>query len=220
MLGMTSQRERYLEPFIGGAAVSEKMGRHFKEAHYSDLHAGLIEMWDAVVNDDWEPPSDLTEEDYYRLKESGLSPLRTFASFACSFGGKEWGGYARSKKTDYAATGRRSVLRGRAMAGQELTTYTHMSYAGLKVRPGDVVYSDPPYADTTGYRVGSFDSADFWAVAQSWAEAGAFVFVSEYNAPEGWEAVWEKQQTISLNGGTERGKKSVEKLFEYRNQQQ
>ncbi|MGQ3385280.1 DNA adenine methylase [Glutamicibacter sp. TV12E] len=218
MLTLTDQREHYYEPFAGGGAVAEKMGNHFKEAHYSDLHQDLIIMWDAVVNQGWEPPKQVSEEEYYQLKDSAPSPARTFASFACSFGGKEWGGYARSKKTDYAATGRRSVLRGRAMAGAVSTTYTHASYEDLSPMPGDVIYCDPPYRDTTGYKTGAFDSPRFWAIAQAWAEAGASVYVSEYDAPEGWIAIWEKPVTISLVGGTKQGdKKNVEKLFIYNN---
>lgn len=103
------------------------------------------------------------------------------------------------------------------MAGQVKTTYTHGSYETLEVRPGDVVYCDPPYAETTGYKTGAFDTPRFWAITQAWAEAGANVFVSEYQAPEGWDVVWSKEQTISLNGGTERNKKSIEKLFRYNN---
>lgn len=213
ILNSTNERGRYLEPFLGGGAVAEKMGHHFKEANYSDLHEDLVMMWDAVVNHDWEPPSELSEEEYYSLKDAEPSPLRAFTGFACSFGGKWFGGVARSKKTHYPSTGRRSVLRGRAMAGQESTTYTHMSYEGLQVRPGDVIYADPPYADTTGYKTGDFNTTHFWAIAESWVEAGATVFVSEYNAPEGWVPVWEKPVTISVNGGTTRDKKSVERLY-------
>lgn len=217
ILNHTDNRERYYEPFIGGGAIAEKMGSHFKEAHYSDLHQDLILMWDAVVNDGWEPPSELTEEEYTALRLAGPSPLRAFAGFACSFGGKFYGGYARSKKTHYPSTGRRSVLRGRSMAGQVKTTYTHGSYEALEVRPGDVVYCDPPYQETTGYKTGAFDNPTFWKIAEGWTEAGATVFVSEYQAPEGWTPIWEKQQTISLNGGTDRDKKSIERLYIYDN---
>lgn len=217
ILNSTTNRERYLEPFIGGGAMAEKMGHHFNECHYSDLHQDLVMMWNAVVNEGWEPPSELTEEEYYSLKDAEPSPLRAFAGFACSFGGKFFGGYARSKKTHYPSTGRRSVLRGRAMSGAESTKYTHASYEALEVRPGDVVYCDPPYESTTGYKTGAFDSPRFWAVAQAWAEAGATVFVSEYQAPEGWEEVWSKPVTISLVGGTTQGdKKNIEKLFTFR----
>lgn len=62
-----------------------------------------------------------------------------------------------------------------------------------------VIYADPPYNGTTAYgAVDAFDSAKFWKHARSWSRAGAAVLVSEYNAPDGWEAVWSAEPTSTL----------------------
>jgi site-specific DNA-adenine methylase len=66
----------------------------------------------------------------------------------------------------------------------------HASYEEHAPGAGWIVYCDPPYAGTLGYAGGaSFDSAEFWKVARSWADAGALVVVSEQEAPEDWEAI-------------------------------
>lgn len=79
-----------------------------------------------------------------------------------------------------------------------------------------VVYCDPPYAGTTGYKgTDPFDHVEFWNTCRVWADAGAAVFVSEYSCPdEVGECVWERPQTDGLRkrGGTKT--QSVEKLFQ------
>lgn len=59
--------------------------------------------------------------------------------------------------------------------------------APAKIPPGTVVYMDPPYADTTGYKH-TFDRATVIATAQRWASAGARVYISEAEPIEipGW----------------------------------
>jgi hypothetical protein len=74
-----------------------------------------------------------------------------------------------------------------------------------------VLYLDPPYDGTAGYSTGGFDSRAFWAWAQAQAENGVRVFVSEFNAPDGWVPVWSVKRTASLGPA---GKKvDVEHLY-------
>ncbi|MBR0083064.1 MAG: DNA adenine methylase [Bacteroidales bacterium] len=74
-------------------------------------------------------------------------------------------------------------------------------YRTLKVQPGDVLYCDPPYKDTTGYNGQEFDNEAFydWACAQT-----VPVYISEYDMPrDRFLKVWEKkvQSQISAKGG-------------------
>ncbi len=77
-------------------------------------------------------------------------------------------------------------------------------------------YCDPPYAGTTGYKT-KFDSGSFWEWAEKSAKV-ADVYVSEYNAPQGWECIWEKE-TGSLAGKASVGKRATEKLFRLNKQE-
>lgn len=193
----------YVEPFLGAASVAELLVPLFPSAILSDAHPDLMMMWRAVVEEGWTPPSTLTEEEYRRLKTAEPSALRAFAGFPCSFGGKWFGGYARDpgKGRNYADVASRSIQKKAArLAG---ATLVHANYQDLTFEREDaVVYSDPPYANTTGYRnTGTFDSGEFWATMEQWADAGAEVFVSEYTAPAGWVSVWEQDVKSSLAGG-------------------
>ena len=74
---------------------------------------------------------------------------------------------------------------------------------------GDVVYCDPPYANTQQYNTQPFDSAAFW----EWAYSRPYpVFVSEYHAPKNFVPIWAKgkRQLMAANGA---GRIVQERLF-------
>lgn len=68
-----------------------------------------------------------------------------------------------------------------------------MDYTEYQHEDGDVVYCDPPYANTDarGCNTGIFDSDSFW----KWVRTRDYpVYVSEYNAPEDFVSIWSKQR--------------------------
>ena len=66
------------------------------------------------------------------------------------------------------------------MDGGLLST-SSFSYDEVAIEPGDVVYADPPYANTGQDYGGNFDHSKFW----DWVATRDFpVYVSEYNAPQ------------------------------------
>lgn len=207
----------YVEPFIGSAAVFSRMAPHFEHAIGADLMPDLIMMWQALTLVGWGPPEHLSEAEYRALRRAAPSPLRAFAGFPCSFGGKWFGGYANDPLSDrnYASTARRSVLRRAAeMEGADLRRCDYRDLSD-EMGPGTLVYCDPPYANTLGYAgPGSFDSKAFWSVMEAWAESGARVYVSEYTAPPGWVEVWsvERHTSTALDNS---GARAVDRLFTY-----
>lgn len=218
ILAHTDKREVYVEPFVGGGAMAEKMAPHFETVIMNDLHEDLMLMWDAVLNKGWIPPTEVSLEQYQELRSAEPSALRGFVGFGCSFGGKWFGGYAKRNYKDGvpqrndAAESQRNVMKQAAKIGK--ATCVQGSYDSLpSINTASVIYCDPPYADTTGYSTDSFPHEDFWAKAQQWAEAGADVFVSEYSAPEGWEAVWEGTIKTQLHKSDNSAVKGTEKLF-------
>ena len=215
MLKEASGRELYLEPFVGGGNMAARMGHHFEVAHYSDYHEDLALMWAAAL-DGWTPPTEVSYEAYQEARYATTpSATRGFIGFACSFGGRWFEGYARSRGLNFAEQQSRLVLQQvGGMKGRRDHKVTHASFFDLEVPPaGAVAYLDPPYANTKKYsRMGAFDHERFWAQAEEWASAGVDVFVSEESAPDGWEAIWEKpvKRSLDLNSNVT---PATEKLF-------
>jgi len=204
----------YVEPFVGG-------GNLFSEVHVSvkwgnDFCKWTVALLDALSKG-WEPPAVLSETEYYQIKEDpyGYDPeLVGFAAYCCSYAGKFWGGYARGYNgkgvpRNFAAEQARNLEKQRE--GLVGAFFTNLSYLEMGIEPGSTVYCDPPYMGTTSYK-SQVDYGEFWNWCEELAGKGCRVFVSEYNAPERFECVWEKVTTNSLTKNT--GSKSgVEKLF-------
>ena len=171
---------RYVEPFVGGGAVLTAMARDFEFILAADAHSDLIAMYRAIQDGSFTPPETVTEEEHSLLRDAEPSPLRTFAGFACCYGGSYWSGYARNNRGDnYARQGQRSLSKS-AKAGMfdSPVVFRGASVFELDL-PEDlsdtVIYCDPPYAGTAGYSTGEFDTAKAWELYRAWAGRGAHV---------------------------------------------
>lgn len=152
-----------------------------------EKHPGLVAMHKAIQCGKWLPPMSVSEEDYARLRREGLTndPLTAFAEFGCSFGGKSWGGYARTvagnaAARNYAMNARNALLRDTRTNVEFLCddALTCTLPAGVRV-----VYCDPPYEKTTGYDAVSDDAPSagkWWRRLSTLAEQGLTCYLSEY----------------------------------------
>lgn len=218
ILGRTARRAHYVEPFLGGGNAFRHLAPHFGSVCAGDVHLDLILMWQAAANG-WTPPRSVGEAEYAAARLAPSSALRGFIGFGCSYGGKWWGGYARNKVVgmkershpDYYARLASSDVRGIGSLLRNATV-ERCSYEAWSssITSASVVYADPPYAGTTKYK-GDFDHGAFWAQMDRWCDLGADVFVSEYNAPPGWSAIWSRDQPRKVSGGS--GAMTTEKIF-------
>jgi DNA adenine methylase len=177
----------------------------------NDIHKGLHKLYKDVCKG-WEPPTNISRRKYHQIKKNpekfDLS-LVTFVSFACSFAGKEWGGYAQNTKAfNYAAIGSRSLIRKAKML--KGVKFYNKNYWKVKIPPKSIIYCDPPYQNTTGYNV-DFNHEKFWNWVRQMSTEGHQIFVSEYNAPSDFKCVWERnlETTVNRNKASSR----TEKLF-------
>lgn len=204
------------EPFCGGLSVSRELCKA-GPIIASDVNVGLVALYQAI-EDGWDPPEHVSEETYRAARSlPETDPLRAFCAFGCSFGGKEWGGYARQAKGyDYASGARRGLLRDVGALRASGSAIRVLDFLAIEpmARPL-VIYADPPYAGTTGYRTGTFDHDLFWARVQGWERLGVPVLVSEYACPVPHRVVWEKAHARQVQGGTQ-AEAVTERLFRVR----
>ncbi len=208
----------YVEPFVGGAnsfqcVPNPKLGgdcnRHVIQALLviRDNRAALPKKAD-----------DISPEFYQELKSNTGHMLHGYVGYACSFGGKYYGGRVKSSypKDKY--------LRDRVAAQYEAAKTTRegirgcvllaRSYDELFLPDNSIIYCDPPYEGTTGYsNKDRFDHAKFWQWCRDKTLEGHTVFISEYNAPDDFECVWQKEINNNLSTKTLR---PTEKLFIYK----
>jgi|ERR1700733_1738303 len=208
----------YVEPFVGGANMIDKIPNVFREKIGNDINIHIIEMFRAIQNG-WIPPDSCTEEEYLRLKEKSKvliplleSPWIGFVGIGCSYSGKWFGGYARGDNSKgmprhYCLESKNNLLK------QDLKGIKFISgdYHDLILLDQSLIYCDPPYAGATKYK-GDFDHNRFWEWCERMVADGHKVFVSEYKAPEGWKCIWKKEVNNSLTKETG-SKQGIEKLF-------
>jgi len=201
-----------VDPFCGGCNLIDKVeGKRLA----ADINPYLISMWKALQNG-WLPPDQVSEEDYIDIKnnkDAYPSYLVGFVGIACSFGSKWFGGYARgyngSRNRNYCLESKNNVLK-QIKNLQDVKFYAY-DYTALMIPDKSVIYCDPPYKNTTGYK-SCFNSAEFWEWAINQSYFGHKVYVSEFSAPDGWECIWSKNITTTVAKDTGY-KQATEKLF-------
>lgn len=206
----------YWEPFVGGGAILERIRCSDAPSYASDFNHYLIAMWQAL-QDGWEPPSVVTEDDYRRAKAGEFDDaLTAFIGFGCSFGGKWFGSYqmkhhTRPNRTLVSMTlnsfkrMEKSLSETKLFHANFITTYPPGS--------GMLIYCDPPYNGTSGYdATDKFDTPLFWDKCRALEAQGHTVLVSEYEAPADYSAIW-SQAVISKKGMHRTTQKPRECLF-------
>lgn len=185
------------EPFMGGLSMSRALDARGCKLWLSDAHPALAPLYRAIQGG-WQAPEAITFETYTaarRLPDS--DPLKAFCGFGMSYGGRFFRGYSgpgahtinspheKDSRVIHldpcsAVTASLDWLRTSANVRAIFT----VDFFSVPVRDTRLtIYCDPPYANTTGYSTGEFDSVRFWHQCREWARAGARVLVSEHTCP-------------------------------------
>jgi len=196
----------YVEPFVGGGNMIDKVGGKRIGA---DFNPYVIEALKLIRDAPESLPDHVTEDYYQELKaKKELKGLTGWVAFSCSFGAKWFGGYARGEGRNHCAEAKRNAL-NQSPKLQDII-FISGSYLYLDIPKNSIIYCDPPYEGTTKYKDG-FCHATFWNWVRAKSLEGHTVFISEYNAPEDFICVWEKELTTSFS--TSESIKATEKLF-------
>lgn len=148
------------------------------------------------------------------MRENDTHWLKGYASFAYSYGGKFFGGWCRDSQgnRDYVAESYRSALI--QSVGLQGVLLQCQPYQRLQREERSLIYCDPPYAKATRYQQ-EIDHVVFWEWCRKRTKEGHIVFISEYQAPEDFECIWEREVVSSLTKNTG-SKRAKEKLFRYK----
>jgi DNA adenine methylase len=216
ILSAREKDQSYVEPFAGGMnMISEVDGNRIA----NDIHYYLIEMWKKLI-EGWIPEK-ISKDEYLKIKNypNNYHPsLVGWAGFNCSYSGKWFGGFAGEVRTkigttrDYQIEALNNVIK--QVEKMKGVKFYNKSFSELELPQSSIVYCDPPYQGTTGY-MNKFDHECFWRWVRDISKQGHSVFVSEYNAPDDFLCIWEKEakSSLSSNGRIGGSKTSIERLF-------
>lgn len=203
----------YLEPFVGGANVIDKVVAPYKIGADNQryLIALLRDIWDRAL------PDTITREEYERVRDSKESYpdwYVGFVGFCASYNAKFFGGYATGNKSSngtvryYADEAIRSLKKqSKDLNGISFVCCDYRNWSNMK---NAVIYCDPPYKDTMQYSSGRFDSVTFFKWCKTMAEDNVLI-ISEYEAPDGFEKI----ESFCLNAtlGMGQVEKRIESIF-------
>lgn len=202
----------YVEPFVGGCNMIDKVQHPLRLGADSNEYLMALLKY---VQAGGVLPEHIDKDEYLRVKANpeGYDKWYTgFCGFIASRNGVFFSTYAgicntKQGERNYLREKRNNLLK-QDLSGIKLEC---CSYDELEIPDNSVIYCDPPYQATTGYK-DAFDSAKFWEWVREKSKAGNKVYVSEYTAPDDFKCIWEKELSSSLSNTS---KKSSEKLFIY-----
>lgn len=206
-----NENTTFIDLFCGGCNIIDKIRASTKIAN--DCNKYLIDMWNNLHKVNIEN-MDFSKEHYTYVKDNKTEFPDWYVGlvgFHYSYGGKFFGGYARSRYSDHIE---RSVNKTLIQYSKlEDVTFTNFDYKEYSNVSNCVIYCDPPYKsstqETTRYRV-HFDHDEFWDWVRKMSDKNV-VIVSELQAPDDFECIWEKQHNSNMSYSSE--SKTSEKLF-------
>lgn len=217
---INNETKGYLEPFVGGANMIDKIKCENKIG--CDIHEELIELLKyiqtAEVNN---IPKAITRDEYISVRDNKDKHPKWYVGlvgFCATYNAKYFGGYAGACKTkqgirNYDQESIRNLIN--QTPNIKNIKFCNKSFSEL---PKDkikkyVIYCDPPYRDTTKYKTEKFPYEEFYDWCREMSVHN-IILISEYNMPEDFKCIWQKEHKTSLDKNDNK-KKRVEKLFTY-----
>ena len=208
----------YIEPFVGGANIIDKIDCHNKNGY--DINPYLIALLNHVKLTTDDIPEEITREHYYNVKNNKDNFEEWYVGligFCGSFSAKFYSGYATNgnnpkyKNTPYHESKNNIIKQS---VNLKDITFECKDYKDLDNLSGYVIYCDPPYKGTYNYKL-DFNHNDFYEWVRKMS-VNNIVLISEYDMPDDFECIWERQYTSSFSVSVKNTVKT-ERLFLYKN---
>jgi len=203
---------KFADLFCGGCNIIDKISANERIAN--DIHYELISMWEKL-RDGWIPERlEYNKEFYNEVKDNRNNyypEIVGLVGFHYSYGGKYFGGYAKSRYEDHIERSiNKTVQQAELLKDVRFYNKDYQEFSNLK---GWTIYCDPPYIKSTqkSTRYGvEFDHDEFWNWCRKISKEND-VFISEKESPDDFEKIWEHAHNSNMQyNGT---KKTSEKLF-------
>jgi DNA adenine methylase len=220
---LDKEHDTFVDAFCGGCSVIENVPDTYRRIA-NDKNKYLIEMWKYLLDGGF--VFDHISKTLYNFARDCYHGKNNFFTdagvgligFMASFNGRFFdGGYSghnvvgkNGKARDYIREQIENTMRDvPLLKGVE---FYSGSYDELVIPDRSIVYCDLPYKATKKYDVSkNFDYESFYIWCMEMARRGHKVFISEYQMPQEFRCVWEKEVTNSLNPNIT--KRPVERLF-------
>lgn len=220
ILSEINDENTFISLFCGSCAIESRICKqyNFNNIILNDIYPYLIAMYKDYQNGRIFPENISKEEYYYIKAHQDEDPALTgFVRFGCSFGGKWWGGYGRNikRKRNLATETIHSLNRDLPFLLN--ANFTNEDYKNIIIPDNSIIYCDPPYENTTGYRsLKKFNHEEFWEYMRQISKNNK-VFISEQNAPDDFIPIWSKEIKRHIDVNLDNRFKVTEKLFVYKN---
>lgn len=205
----------YIEPFVGGANIIDKI--KCDNRYGFDSHKQLIELFIKLQNDIDGIPNEIPYEEYMKVKNSKENYEDWYlglVGFLGSFGAKYFGGYARHNKNDFTEQIQRGSIKNLKKQYDDLkdVKFECKDFREIKDIKGYVIYCDPPYKGATKYSTKEFPYDEFYNWCREMSKDNV-VLISEYNMPEDFKCIWQKDNKINFDSNRTNANSKIEKLF-------
>jgi site-specific DNA-adenine methylase len=220
---ITQNTKGYLEPFVGGANMIDKI--QCKKRIGCDIHEELIELLKYAQEFSGLLPERILEDKYIEVKNNKDKYEKWFVGlvgFCASFSAKYFGGYARDSKDDNSGKWSAGAIKNLKKQAPNLEgiDFKCTSFLDLPLDKINnyIIYCDIPYRDTTKYKTEKFPYEEFYKWVKDMSVHNT-VLISEYNMPEEFECIWQKEIIVNIDSNKVAGDgKNIrtEKLFTYK----
>ena len=200
------ENQWYIEPFCGGLGTFDKVDGNRLAC---DNNKYLIAMWQGLQQNK-ERPIYITKELYSdaRTEFNNKTNIK-FSDFEigwigwmASFNGRFFdGGYSGTVgKRDYINEQIRNTEKQIPLIKGAVFESGDYRETSMFYPDNSIIYCDIPYKGTKQYATSkSFDYDSFYNWCRNMKHFGHRVFISEYDAPNDFTCVWEKEVTNSMN---------------------
>lgn len=215
----------FIDCFCGGANIVDKVECENRIA--SDYNEDLIALlkYAQSDNDLTIAPSECTFEHYSDVRSNRTTGKYSqeyvaLIGYCASYGGRYYdGGFARNSRDDdrnsstvkYRNNLNNLKEQAPNLKGIEFSCRDYKDYLNMGIKNA-LFYLDPPYKGTKQYSKQNIDYEEFYDFCRKLSKDN-IVVISEYNMPDDFTCIWEKERKVLQKSDRVTGEKAVEKLF-------